>query len=52
MTLVKNYFLLFSIVIVSLLIIYYFYTIYYNMSSKPVCAIAVFTDAIKGTFKC
>lgn len=49
MILVKSYFLFFSIVVVSLLIIYYFYTIYYNMNSKPVYAIAVFTDAIKGT---
>ena len=48
--LVKSYFLFFSAVVVSLLIIYYFYTIYYNnMNSKPVYAIAVFTDAIKGT---
>jgi Cu-Zn family superoxide dismutase len=50
MTFAKNYFLFFSIVVVSLLIIYYFYTIYHNnMNSKPVYAIAVFTDAIKGT---
>ena len=46
----KNYFLFFSIVVVSLLIIYYFYTIYHNnMNPKPIYAIAVFTDAIKGT---